>query len=152
MTKQPYKASADLELFILTHAPEWCLSKSAPDTFPALRDAYSNGGKLPVYDADGEQSIFSTPFIHYAFRAWHDAEHIRLNAEFDRPGEVRLARDHVKQLRAAGIGLQDQLAIWYSIWGQVKFSLTKGEFPPNCNEFIQRCFELGVNGAIRSYN
>ena len=49
---------------------------------------YNANGRIAVSSLHCDKTVFSTPEVNHAFRAWHDWHHIRLNAGFDRDGEM----------------------------------------------------------------
>lgn len=95
------------------------LSNSAPKSLGELKGIYAAHGLIVVSSLHSENTVFSSPAVNYAFRAWHDWHHIRLNAEFDRLGEL-LVHDAMAMDLA-------RYAIKYAGQGHRVFALLKCE-------------------------
>jgi hypothetical protein len=69
----------------------WRGHDKAPDNLSDLVAAWDNckriGGPVIVSDLHCERTVFSSPDVNMAFRAWHDYRHITTSAEFDHEGE-----------------------------------------------------------------
>lgn len=65
------------------------------------------GARFPVFAGASDRTIFGDPAVNYAFRAWHDAWHLRLRAPFTVEGERRVhaAQDAELALWLLGQGL-----------------------------------------------
>jgi hypothetical protein len=91
--------------------------------------------------------------VNYAFRAWHDALHIQLWAEFDGSGELAVAREHERLIRDAIAFGQlteiDTCVIFFEVWGQFRYAQEHdGQFPTDQAAFVGACFSLGMSAAI----
>jgi hypothetical protein len=142
-----YKASATLESFIRQSAGSFYTSPDAPQTWDSLR-AYQPTDALPIWDGGCAQTIYSSPVINYAFRAWHDRIHIALGAPFNRAGERAVAREHLRQANRVRLPIGDLRALWADVWGQFLYSENHaGEFPTDQSAFVTAALTLGINFA-----
>ena len=89
----------------------WRISAYAPKTLNALVAEFRATGGITVSSLHSERTVFSSPEGNYAFRAWHDWHHIRLNAEFDRAGEIRVYWAMRDDMRRMGIECERVLAL-----------------------------------------
>lgn len=83
----------------------------APTNLSQLVAHYKAWGKVAVSSLHSEKTVFSEPSVNYAFRAWHDWHHIRLNAEFTRGGEIRVHWAMRDDMRRTGIECERVLAL-----------------------------------------
>ncbi len=155
MTKE-YRASAQLEALILRCAPSHHATPDAPDTFEKLEAWYImhklglTPASLPVYDGGCDNTIYSTPAVNYAFRAWHDILHLNLDAGFDADGERRVSDFHISVAASQGLSHEDCLALYYDVWGQFVYSQHHaGQFPTNQAAFVAACFDIGLAFAVK---
>lgn len=137
----PARASADLERFILRDAPAHYATESAPHTFATLRAAYAEttarGLPLPVYSGGCDRTIYSSPAINHAARAWHDATHVQLAAEFTPEGELRVAIHTARRVLECGLSYRDAALVFADVWGQVCYAAAHGgDFPADQAAFI----------------
>lgn len=69
----------------------WRGHDKAPDNLSDLVATWDNckriGGPVIVSDLHCDKTVFSSPYVNMAFRAWHDYRHITESAEFDDVGE-----------------------------------------------------------------
>jgi hypothetical protein len=141
-----YAASPALERAILAYAPPHAAVPDAPDTLQALQRAWAehvgNGAPFPVWDGGCEHTIYSSPSVNHAFRAWHDTLHVALGAELDDEGERRVCGASILILRGtAGIVLDDLRAIRFEIVGQLDYAARHGgQFPDDQAAFVAACF------------
>lgn len=147
-----YSASAELEAFILASAPPHFPTPDAPSDFAALQAwaaAQAPGEPMPVFDGGCEATIFSSPAVNHAFRAWHDSLHLAHGLGFDKAGEYGTAGLHAEAAAAAGLSPEDQRALIFEVVGQFEYAAVRGEFPADQALFIARCFAHGIRGAVR---
>jgi hypothetical protein len=89
----------------------WRGHDNAPTNLRDLVAAWDNckriGGPIIVSDLHCERTVFSSPAVNMAFRAWHDHRHITSSAEFDDAGE-----------RMVHLAMQLDLAGWVSAYGR----------------------------------
>lgn len=120
--------SAELNRRILKLAPkDYRVSDTAPATF---KDLVSSPG-LVVWSGASENTIYGSPLVNYAFRAWHDSLHKLLGAEFTLDGEIRVARE---QARVIG-GMYAEIVI-AEVEAQAKHLELLGYFPVDQYAFI----------------
>jgi hypothetical protein len=118
----------------------WMVSDDAPDTLASLQACIERDGRITVWRGGSDATMFADAEINYAFRAWHDSRHARLNAEFDSAGELETMRAQIADLTALYAG-HDRLAIWtryleIEIAGQFDFAAAHGgEFPADQYQF-----------------
>jgi hypothetical protein len=148
-----YRASAALEAFIVANAPYHVARKDAPTTLAGLQARKRDSLCLKVSDEFSQYTIYSAPQVNYAFRAWHNALHLELNAEFNEEGELLVARAHEKAVReaiAAGVLTEmDCCALFFETWGQFRYAQEHGgTFPTDQAAFIAACFSRGMSAAI----
>jgi hypothetical protein len=148
-----YSASPALEAFILASAPPHFPTPDAPSSLAALQswaDAQRPGEPMPVFDGGCALTIFSSPQVNHAFRAWHDSLHLAHGLTFDKAGEYGLAGLHVEAAAAAGLSAEDQRALLFEVLGQFEYAAANGgEFPTDQAAFVARCFAHGIRGAVR---
>lgn len=69
----------------------WRGHDKAPDNLGDLQSMWANcariGGPVIVSDLHCGRTVFSSPAVNMAFRAWHDYRHITCSAPFDEWGE-----------------------------------------------------------------
>lgn len=148
----PYRASRALESFVLASAPAHYATPNAPSTLADLQawKAQAQPGEpIPVFDGGCDRTIFSSPAVNHAFRAWHDSLHLEHGFGFDKPGEYGIAGLHAELAAAAGLDAFDQRALLFEVFGQFNYAEVFGEFPTDQALFVGRCFGLGIRGAIR---
>jgi hypothetical protein len=148
-----YTASPALESFIRASAPPHFATPDAPGTLEGLQEWAASAAPsdpLPVYDGGCERTIFSTPAVNHAFRAWHDSLHLAFGLGFDKVGEYGAAGLHMEAAAAAGLLTEDQRALLFEVVGQFEYAAAHaGEFPADQALFVARCFAHGIRGAIR---
>lgn len=132
-----YQASPALEAFILASAPPHTVAQDGPSNWTELQ-AVRGSRVLPVNPQSAEGSIYSSVRVNIAFRAWHDSLHLALNAGFDHAGELAVAREHIRQARAAGLSYEDLAALWADTWLTFEHAEHTGAFPNAPREFVAR--------------
>ena len=149
-------AQARLELsnYVLRTAPRHHTAADAPNTWQALLDWHratcnDTMRSLPVYDGASERTVYVTPAANHAFRAWHDATHIRLNADFTYAGEKLTAERQTSEAKEHGISELAQLMLWYDTYGQVELFQQRGGFAANQLAFVSDCIRQGLAFAIK---
>jgi hypothetical protein len=71
----------------------------APHTFEGLQAHYDRTGRIKVWDGASSETIFGDAEINYAFRAWHDAVHLKFALPFTFQGECAVADIMKEQVR-----------------------------------------------------
>ena len=160
---KPYRASRELEAFIVARAPAHHATPDAPSTYAELR-AWGASAKradagagiigtwprasLPVFDGGCDRTIYSRAPVNHAFRAWHDALHLMTGAKFDAACERTVSDAGVNAARAAGLSQVDCDALAFDVWGQFLFAdCHGGEFPADQSLFVAACFAYGMETA-----
>lgn len=126
----------------------WRPAYDAPGTFEELCAAWRAGGPLPVFDGGCERAIYGSPAVSHAFRAWHDATHVALGADFTVAGEIRTAREQVRQARALGASRAVRRALWVDTFGQVAWYARGGGFVRDQAGFVAMVLERGLRRAL----
>lgn len=102
----------------------------APSTISDVIQAF-NGRTVKVWSGACDNTIFIDPHVNRLFRAWHDACHVQLNADFSLQGEKRVAA-----YQAARVGSDYWArAIMAEVAGQAEYFYKFGVFPANQLEF-----------------
>ena len=127
----------------------WAVSDVAPQGLLELKQCIAETGRITVWSGGSEKTIFGDREFNYAFRAWHDATHYVLDAEFDRPGEIAVAQRQIWTLvylygrtfvsRRGWASL-----IWCEVVGQFDYKLAYGEFPDDQMAFTRNYLTGGT--------
>ena len=159
MKLTPYRASPQLEGFILRSAPAFYLTHRPDLPFSAVRDAWLASRTVPVWDGGSNETIFSTPDANHAMRALHDLCHISLNVGFAYDDEMRVSDMLCSWARAARLSNEDVLALEADNAGQSAYHKLTGDFPANQALFVScymyyggsaPCFPQSVCNAYRT--
>lgn len=124
--------AAVLHLAALNNPRGYGVSADAPNSYDALVACFEADGRITVWDGGSDETIFGDPEVNYAFRAWHDAGHLKLAAAFDRAGEAQVCAWQCAQLVAANGPAK--AARWCTILqaeiiGQADYCAEHGDFP-----------------------
>ena len=130
-----YQATKTLENFVKSKAPPHVVDQNGPSTWEELQ-ARGRESPLPVNPTAADNSIYSSTPSNIAFRAWHDATHLKLGAGFDAEGEMRVALEHQREAKAAGLSDSDRRALWADTWETFKHHEQTGNFPSEPREFV----------------
>lgn len=117
-------------------APKHEISDYAPSSYKELFES----SKLIVWSGASEATIYDDKQVNYAFRAWHDSLHIKLNADFTLEGETRVALEQARLIDS------DKLAkiLLAEVIGQAEYFAKHGEFPIDQIAFIERYLKEGA--------
>lgn len=152
MTNQPL--SATLDAFILSVAPPHIPSADAPSESDALFAWAANHqvglDEIPVWDGASDDSIYGSAAVNYAYRAWHDATHIKLGLDFSMESERQVALDHVRTAWEAGLSVEDCNLLWIDSQGQNEYFKVHGDFVDNQREFALAAVQHGIDFAINN--
>jgi hypothetical protein len=121
--------SVALNQKLLDLAPAYSVAEDAPSTYEVLRARTSS---LVVYSGASDNTIYGDPRVNYAFRAWHDSLHIRLQAGFSVKDEIRVA---IESARVLGGGTLGDI-IYTEIVDQRLYAEHTGEFVNNQVDFM----------------
>ena len=109
----------------------------APASLDALRSATWVDDDahvcIPVSREHSDRTIWSGREANWIFRAWHDWLHLKLSAEMDFDGEIRVAHAHLSAIE----GAEDRKILWAETAGQVAFHAAFGFFPRDQRLFVQ---------------
>jgi len=146
--------SAALDAFILSVAPPHIPSPDAPNESEALFDWAASHvvgvDPIPVWDGASDDSIYGSPEVNYAYRAWHDATHIKLGLDFSMESEEQVSLAHVREAWDAGLSAEDCRLLWIDSQGQNEYFKVHGDFVPNQREFALLALEHGIEFAINA--
>jgi hypothetical protein len=106
------------------------IQDSAPSTIAEVVQSFG-GRVVKVYSGGSDSTIYADPIVNYMFRALHDREHIRLQADFSLDGEKRVAYEQARQFG-------DALApiILAEVVEQAAEFFRSGQFPSDQVQFI----------------
>lgn len=121
---------ASLNQKIMRLAPAHRVADHAPGSYEELRRLDSG---LVVWAGASESTIYGDRAVNWAFRAWHDSLHIRLNAPFTAEGEARVAYEQARIL--GGFHGRVMLA---EVIDQGRVFLETGSFPTDQVSFMAR--------------
>lgn len=145
-----YHASPALEAFILASAPKHYATPAAPSTLDDILAALALNDPrgFPVFDGGCDHTIYSSPAVNHAFRAWHDSIHAARGLGFTTMGEHCVAQYHWRLAVEAGLPMGDVFALWADSWGQVAYANQHhGKFPADQSAFVAACFHFGIDYA-----
>lgn len=132
----------------------WTATPDAPDTYPALTEAYdlskSSGKPLPVSSLYCDTTIFPTPELNYAMRFWHDTFHMDTKLTFSLDDELELGLHHLREAEKAG--LPKHSVPWQMIridlLGQNYLLGIAKRFPLNQRDFVEGCLLYGLDEGV----
>ena len=132
----------------------WRGHDRAPDNLSDLQTLWDKcdrfGGPVIVSNLHCDRTVFSSPAVNMAFRAWHDFRHITESAEFDDVGEHEvhnaMARDLAQWRVERGIDIMGMRRAYALLeaenLGQLAYWRAYGAPPVD-----QRTFALGYLAA-----
>lgn len=133
--------------------PEWHASDVAPETYPELCKCFeAQQGMLTVWSGASGETIFSSPEVNHAFRAWHDFRHVTEAAPFTPEGELAVFRAQAADLRAYCDAARRSTATYVrllsvlqaDVVGQLMYQAKHaGEFPTNQRAFTLAFLQYG---------
>lgn len=119
----------------------------APSSLDELLGAWPGSGPVPVSGANAEHTIWGHPDLNALFRAWHDAEHVRLSAEFTTEGERAVACAAVRLPENVG----DADILWVETWGQHVHRVRHGVYPRLQRAFTVCAVREGIESALAQW-
>lgn len=134
--------SRELNQVILALAPAYEAKSFAPGTFPELMRCPSR----IVWDGASDATIYADPRVNHAFRAWHDAEHVRGAFDFSLTGERATCEAQIRGLLARFPRVPSFFLaiIRAEITGQAEHFARFGEFPADQAAFIREAIANAV--------
>lgn len=124
----------------------WRASADGPDTFEALDSHYQRTGEVLVSSGFSARSIYGRPFVNWALRAVHDADHLRWRCPFTEHGELACATEATLRLVRRG---PDRDLLRADAVGQVEHYFAFGSFPLDQRAFVVDYLTHG--GLTRSF-
>lgn len=148
-------ACSTLVAHVLRNAPDHVAVADAPgESLAQLREAWrealGHGRPVPVWNGASDATIWPDAATNHAFRAYHDLIHVQCGFEFDRDGEMALAREHIRRARRDGVSRLGRRQLWAEIAGQFAYNDRHGEFPTDQRAFVAHCVRFGIRDAVRS--
>lgn len=152
-----------LEGFLLDVAPRHYSTSLAPNThcglysWAAHNGWYAADGEgerpwLPVYDGGCGQTIYSSPQVNCAFRAWHDSLHLNLHEDFSLAGELRVWEEHRRVLQENKYRYHftddDIAAMRMDVEGQVRYYYVHKQYVEDQRRFVSDCLRLGLDRVL----
>ena len=112
---------------------------AAPSTYSEL--ARRGMRDLEISPLACEGTIYGNVATNIAFRAWHDATHIRHGLGFTLADELRVAAIQVSQVSCPF----DRALVWCDVAGQALYFARHGAFPRDQRAFVAHYLR---NGSI----
>jgi hypothetical protein len=135
------------------HAPGWIASDNAPDTYAGAIEAMNTQGRVVVWTGASGGTIFDDQETNWAFRAWHDATHIRHALPFTPEGEAATAYVQAADLVAEygdDTDVVEMVALLFcEVIGQVAHVTKTGAFPADQMAFARRNWRKYLGEAAR---
>ena len=118
----------------------YAVLNDAPDTLAKLQAYHAEHGRIAVWSGKSDRTIYADDEVNFAFRAWHDARHLALGADFTPEGEALVAAQQIADVLI--LYGADAPKLWLrlieaEIVGQQRYQERHGAFPEN-----QRGFDL----------
>ena len=112
---------------ILSLAPAFDARDHAPASFSELRQCE----RMVVWAGASERTIYRDPRVNWAFRAWHDAAHLAIDAPFTLAGERAACEYQIAELlRAFPCAPASAVhLIRREVIGQAEHFAATGQFP-----------------------
>ena len=131
----------------------WDVADDAPSTFEQLSEHLATGRRMVVWSGASGLTIYGSPEVNFAFRAWHDWLHWQGNHPFTFEGETMVGWTQVEQLRKM-FGHHPRLRQWQAylfaeVIGQVMYAELNGGFPGNQRQFAQRLVDVLLDQQAR---
>lgn len=123
---------------ILSTAPKHLIKAVAPATF---KDVW-NSPSLVVWSGESHNTIWNDPMVNYAFRALHDALHIKTRIGFSPLEEIEIGRIQAAKYESYSKLFSD--LIYIETAGQAEHYMRTGQFVTDQVEFtINKLKTLG---------
>lgn len=115
----------------------------APATYKELCFVFANCSRsscpLPVYSGGSESTIYGATEVNYAFRFWHDVEHVLGGNSFSLKGETQTAfrqLDTLENVYGFGRETIEWKLLHADVIGQVEYYYKNKKFVENQVEFV----------------
>lgn len=106
------------------------VADEAPGTIPDLFQTSGTGQGLVIWSGASDNTIFQDASVNWAFRALHDALHVKTRIGFSPAEEIELGRIQASQYN----GIMADL-VYIEVAGQAEYFLKNGVFVQNQVEF-----------------
>jgi len=126
----------------------------APNTLEAVTRAWQTTGPVPVWNGGSGRTVYGSPLHNYAFRAWHDSTHVRLQTPFSPAGEKTTALAQVRMLLSCtdlgtpGDRVRAARLVYEDIVAQVEHCERYGDFPVDQLGFQRAYATRGPSEAL----
>jgi hypothetical protein len=132
----------NLQTAILSLAPRHHATPNVPELGVGNAPeqiAFDADGTMLVFDGASEQTIYGDARVNHAFRAWHDAQHIRARAGFTLAGERLACEMQCRDLQRAFPSVPESVLrlIRAEVIGQAEYFARHGAFPIDQAKFIE---------------
>lgn len=124
----------------------WVPVYNAPNSLAELKMFSVGSAPLFVSRDFSEHTIYDDPAGNWAFRAWHDATHLAIDANFDRAGELAVFRKQCEDMRNYWPPFlewfEEHFAMMVNIIrceivGQFDYNETHGDYPQYQRKFTE---------------
>ena len=117
----------------------------APQDWEGIKQQFIPGKVVKVGTEGVETSLFGAGY-EYALRFWHDALHVKLNADLSLAGELLVATAHLEEVEAAfGPRSLEVIIMAADAFGQTLFYRLKGGFVESQADFTLDFSRVMVN-------
>lgn len=113
--------------------PKFEVADHAPETLEALTRHYTSTGKLKIWSGASTGTVWGAAEHNWLFRAWHDFNHLILQTEFNRIGELKTCAAQMSQVESSFL----HKVLHIEIVEQLNHFETIGAFPQNQLEFFK---------------
>lgn len=125
----------------------------ADSTYAELRERFAHGEQPTVWSGASNFTIFGSPEVNFALRAWHDRCHVVGQHPFTLAGEAETALLQFRQLSARFPGHPNSLRwkalLLADIVGQALFVEVQSKFPVNQRLFVKSLVNLLLEPQAR---
>ena len=120
----------------------------APQDWEGIKRQFIPGKVVKVGTDGVETSLFGAGY-EYALRFWHDALHVKLNADLSLEGELVVATAHLEEVEAAfGPRSLEAIIMAADTFGQTLFFRLKGGFVSNQHDYTKAFARVVVNTEV----
>lgn len=150
----------DFEEFIYRRAAHYWpqgfdVSENSPSTYEGLIAEHEARGRITVWSGGSRNTIFSSPKVNWAFRAWHDAKHIFNARPFTLEGELLACEDMLDDIawnkfpepvgRFQTVPRSWARLTFCEVVGQAEYFAATGKFPTHQARFAAHWLADQVN-------
>jgi len=118
----------------------------APNTYEGVISEYQKHNRLCVWSGASDHTIYGSPSVNHAFRAWHDWCHCTGDYPFTLAGEASACSMQMQHIQD-DYGDTETTRRWCAyiladVLGQSMFESVQSIFPKNQRYFVRRLVEL----------